>query len=288
MTAGRKGRRVLEARNLTVRLGGAVVVDDVSLTLPPGPFGLGLIGASGSGKTTVARCLLRLLRPDRGTVLFDGTDVGTLRGVRRLRPFRRAVQVVHQDSEGALNPRMRVGAAIAEVLHTHRMVERAAAPARVVELLAEVGLAAEHADRFPHQLSGGQRQRAVIARALAVRPRYLVLDEPTSALDVTVQARVLELFERLRAEHQLSYLLVSHDLAVVERLCERVAVLHQGRVVEDGPTAEVLHEPRHEATRRLRDAVPRLPDAAPHGVAPGAAAQDSPAAGTSAAGTPAA
>ncbi|GGX59815.1 ABC transporter ATP-binding protein [Streptomyces minutiscleroticus] len=247
---------MLEARDLTVVYGGTTVVDRVSLALPEGPYGLGLIGASGSGKTTVARCLLGLVAPTHGTVLFRGADVG---GMRRPGPYRRAVQIVVQDTEGALDPRMRVGTAIAEVLRAHRMVPRGAERGRVAELLADVGLDAEHAARHPHRLSGGQRQRAAIARVLALRPRFLVLDEPTSALDTTTQARILGLLDRLRTEHRLSLLLISHDLAVVERLCRHLVVLHRGRVVEEGPLADVLRAPRHPVTRGLRDAVPRLP-----------------------------
>ncbi|MEU6841766.1 ABC transporter ATP-binding protein [Streptomyces sp. NPDC046716] len=251
---------VLEARELTVAYGNTVVVDRVSLTLPEGPFGLGLIGESGSGKTTVARCLLGLVAPTSGTVRFRGVD---LSGMRWPRAYRRAVQIVVQDTEGALDPRMRVGRAIGEVLRAHRMVPRGTEPGRATELLADVGLSAEHAARFPHQLSGGQRQRAAIARALAVRPRFLILDEPTSALDTTVQARILDLLRRLRTEHRLSCLLISHDLAVVEQLCPRVLVLHHGRVVEEGDLTDLLHHPQHAATRTLRDAVPRLTSAPP-------------------------
>ncbi|POX38070.1 peptide ABC transporter ATP-binding protein [Streptomyces sp. Ru73] len=251
---------VLEARELTVVYDGTAVVDRVSLTLPEGPYGLGLIGESGSGKTTVARCLLGLVTPTSGTVCFRGADI---RGMRRPHPYRRAVQIVVQDTEGALDPRMRVGRAIGEVLRAHRMVPRGAEKSRVTELLADVGLAAEHAARFPHQLSGGQRQRAAIARALAVRPRFLVLDEPTSALDTTVQARILGLLRRLRTEHRLSCLLISHDLAVVEQLCPHVLVLHRGRVVEEGALTDVLHRPQHPATRTLRDVVPRLAPVSP-------------------------
>ncbi|WP_030257158.1 ABC transporter ATP-binding protein [Streptomyces violens] len=246
---------MLEARDLTVVHGGTAVVDRVSLALPEGPYGLGLIGASGSGKTTVARCLSGLMTPTHGTVLFRGADVS---GMRRSGAYRRAVQIVVQDTEGALDPRMRVGTAIAEVLRAHRMVPRGTERERVAELLADVGLSAEHAARHPHQLSGGQRQRAAIARALAVRPRFLVLDEPTNALDTTVQARILGLLNTLRTEHRLSLLLISHDLAVVAQLCRYVVVLHHGRVVEEGPLTAVLREPRHPATRSLRDAVPRL------------------------------
>ncbi|WP_320777467.1 ABC transporter ATP-binding protein [Streptomyces sp. CRN 30] len=247
---------MLEARGLTVVHGSTTALDRVSLTLPEGPYGLGVIGESGSGKTTLARCLLGLTAPTRGTVLFDGEDIASM---QRSRSFRRAVQIVVQDTEGALDPRMRAGTAIAEVLRAHRLVERGAERARAVALLADVGLSAEHAARFPHQLSGGQRQRVAIARALAVRPRFLVLDEPTSALDTTVQTRILGLLGRLRAEHRLSCLLISHDLPVVEGFCRHVVVLEHGRVVERGPLAEVFRTSLHPATRRLHDAVPRLP-----------------------------
>ncbi|WP_372345692.1 ABC transporter ATP-binding protein [Streptomyces sp. KL116D] len=251
---------VLRARELTVVYGDTTVVDRVNLTLPEGPLGLGLIGESGSGKTTVARCLLGLVAPSGGTVTFNGVD---LTAMRRPRPYRRAVQIVVQDTEGALDPRMRVGRAIGEVLRAHRMVPRGAERHRVTELLTDVGLTADHAARYPHQLSGGQRQRAAIARALAVRPRFLILDEPTSALDTTVQARILDLLRRLRTEHRLACLLISHDLAVVEQLCPRVMVMHHGRVVEEGDLTDVLHHPRHPATRTLRDAVPRLTSSPP-------------------------
>ncbi|MBZ4017781.1 ABC transporter ATP-binding protein [Streptomyces purpurogeneiscleroticus] len=261
---------MLEARDLTVVHGSTAVVDGVSLTLPEGPYGLGLIGESGSGKTTVARCLSGLVTPTHGTVLFRGENVNgedvsgedvsgkDVSGVRRSDAYRRAVQIVVQDTEGALDPRMRVGTVITEVLRAHRMVPRGTERGRVTELLADVGLSAEHAARFPHQLSGGQRQRAAIARALAVRPRFLILDEPTSALDTTVQARILGLLNTLRTEHRLSLLLISHDLAVVEQLCRYVVVLHRGRAVEEGPLTDVLRKPRHPATRNLRDAVPRI------------------------------
>ncbi|MFI8997794.1 ABC transporter ATP-binding protein [Streptomyces sp. NPDC053542] len=247
---------MLEARDVTVVYEGTAVVDRVNLTLPEGPYGLGLIGESGSGKTTVARCLLGLVTPTHGTVLFRGADIGAM---RQPGPYRRAVQIVVQDTEGALDPRMRIGTAITEVLRAHRMVPRGTERGRVAELLSDVGLSAEHAARYPHQLSGGQRQRAAIARALAVRPRFLVLDEPTSALDTVVQARILDLLHTLRTEHRLSLLLISHDLAVVEQLCRHVAVLHHGRIVDQGPLPDVLREPHHPATRSLRDAVPRLP-----------------------------
>jgi oligopeptide/dipeptide ABC transporter ATP-binding protein len=248
---------LLEVRDLEVRFGPVRAVDGVSFDLPPGPFGLGLVGESGSGKTTIARAVLRLLPVDGGLVLVDGGDVHGLdrAGTRR---YRRTVQIVFQDPDGTLDPRMRVGEALSEVLAAHRVVARDGRRARVERLLTEVGLEPEHARRFPHQLSGGQRQRVAIARALAVEPRLLVLDEPTSALDVTVQARILELIAALREERALAYLLISHNLAVVEQLCERVAVLYLGRVVELGPTREVLARPAHPYTQALRAAVPEL------------------------------
>jgi oligopeptide/dipeptide ABC transporter ATP-binding protein len=248
---------MLEARDLVVRFGPVVAVDGVSLTIPPGPHGVGLVGESGSGKTTIGRVLVRLQRPASGSLTMNGGDVLHARGAL-LKAYRKSVQIVFQDPDSTLDPRMRVEAAIAEALRAHDVVERAAVGDRVKQLLAEVGLEPDHAERFPHQLSGGQRQRVAIARALAVEPGVLVLDEPTSALDVTVQARILELIVRLRDQHSLSYLLISHNLAVVEQLCEHVAVLYLGQVVEDGPAETVLRRPAHPYTQALRAAVPEL------------------------------
>jgi ABC-type glutathione transport system ATPase component len=253
---------LLEVGDLRLAYGGREVVHGVDFAVERGPFGLGLIGESGSGKTTIARGLLRLMPISGGRVTFDGADVTRLRG-RALRDYRRAVQVVLQDGSEALNPRMRVGASVAEALATHDVVPRAARAGRVADLLAEVGLEDQHARRYPHQLSGGQRQRVIIARALAVEPRLLILDEPTSALDVTVQARVLALIERLRRERDLAYLLISHNLAIVDRLCERCVVLRDGRVVEAGATAQVLDHPQDPHTKALRAAVPELRGATP-------------------------
>jgi ABC-type glutathione transport system ATPase component len=253
---------ILEARELRVAYASREVVRGVSFTVEPGPYGVGLIGESGSGKTTIARAVLRLLPVAGGEVTWEGRSVHALRG-RELRAYRRAVQVVLQDGSEALDPRMRVGSSVAEALAVHDIVPRPARAGRVADLFAEVGLEAGLADRYPHELSGGQRQRVSIARALAVEPRLLVLDEPTSALDVTVQARVLALIERLRAERGLAYLLITHNLAVVDRLCEQCLVLRDGRVVETGPTAQVLNHPRDEHTKALRAAVPELPAAQP-------------------------
>jgi ABC-type microcin C transport system duplicated ATPase subunit YejF len=255
---------LLAAEGITVRFGRRDVVRDVSVEIPPGPYGVGLIGESGSGKSTIARALLALTPVAAGAVRFEGRDVGELRRAD-LRAFRRAVQVVMQDGTEALDPRARIGTSVAEGLVVHGLVPRSGRAARVSDLLAEVGLDPALADRYPHELSGGQRQRATIARALAVEPRVLVLDEPTSALDVTVQARILGLIKRLRDERALSYLLISHNLAVVDQLCEQCVVLRDGEVVERGPTAQVLDRPSHPYTRALRAAVPEI-------AAPGAAA----------------
>jgi oligopeptide/dipeptide ABC transporter ATP-binding protein len=248
---------LLEIAGLEVQFGPVRAVDGVSLDVAPGPFGLGLVGESGSGKSTIGRAVLRLVPAAAGRIIFDGTDVAALRG-RELRDYRRAVQIVFQDPDNTLDPRMRVGPAIAEALAAHGIVPRAEAGQRVRELLEEVGLDPDFASRYPHQLSGGQRQRVAIARALSVQPRMLVLDEPTSALDVRAQARILEMIGRLRGERRLAYLLITHNLAVVSELCEQTAVLYLGRVAESGPTAELLAAPAHPYTRALRSAVPEI------------------------------
>jgi peptide/nickel transport system ATP-binding protein len=253
---------MLEIRDLVVRYGPVVAVDGVSLSLPRGPAGLGLVGESGSGKTTIGRTIVRLTAPASGHVTVDGVDGFRARRAA-LKAYRKSVQIVFQDPDSTLDPRMRVGAAITEALRAHAIVGRAGAEARVDELLAAVGLESEHAGRLPHQLSGGQRQRVAIARALAVEPRMLVLDEPTSALDVTVQARVLRLISRLREERSLAYLLISHNLAIVEQLCEQVAVLYLGQVIEHGEAKRVLTRPAHPYTRALRAAVPELSETLP-------------------------
>jgi oligopeptide transport system ATP-binding protein len=261
-------RPVLEVHDLEVRFGPVRAVEGVSFTLPDGPFGLGLVGESGSGKTTVGRALVRLVKPSSGRVLLDGSDVLRARGAA-LRAYRGRVQIVFQDPDSTLDPRMRVGAALAEALRAHATVARAGLADRVASLLAEVDLDADLAERFPHQLSGGQRQRVAIARALAVDPDVIVLDEPTSALDVTVQARVLDLIRRLREQRNLAYLLISHNLAVVEQLCEHVAVLYLGQVVEHAPAELLLRRPAHPYTQALRRAVPELGAPSPERVSVG-------------------
>jgi peptide/nickel transport system ATP-binding protein len=251
---------MLRVTDLHVRFGAVQSVAGVDLAVPDGAHAVGLVGESGSGKTTIVRAILQLVPHTEGTITYDDVQIGRLRG-RQLSSFRRRVQLVPQDADGSLSPRMRVGTAIAEVLRTHRLATRRDVGARVDALLADVGLLPEHGRRLPHQLSGGQRQRVVIARALAVEPRLLLLDEPTSAVDVTVQDQVLTLLERLRAEREVSYLFISHNLAVVERLCESVVVLYHGRVAETGPTSSVLANPGHPYTVALRSAVPQLKNA---------------------------
>jgi peptide/nickel transport system ATP-binding protein len=248
---------MLRVEDLHVRFGDVRSVDGVSLTVPDGPSAVGLVGESGSGKTTTIRAILQLVPAHSGTIDFDGTTVGALRG-DELSAYRRAVQLVPQDTDGSLSPRLRIGGAIGEVLRAHRTVPRGGVDRRVEELLVDVGLQPEHAERLPHQLSGGQRQRVAIARSLAVDPRLLLLDEPTSALDVTVQDKILALLERLRDERGVAYLFVSHNLAVVERICEAVVVLYLGRVAESGDTRRVLARPAHPYTAALRSAVPQL------------------------------
>ncbi len=224
-------------------------VSDVDLDIMPGEA-VGLVGESGSGKTTLARNVLRLIEPTAGSIRLDGTDITHLRGgeMRKLRP---QVQVVFQDPVGSLDPRMSVFDLIAEPLRAHRKLGRGELRETVMRLIDEVGLVGALRDRRPHELSGGQCQRVAIARAISLQPRLLILDEPTSALDVSVQAQVLELLVRLRAEHDLAYLLISHDLGVVRYLCERVAVMYLGRIVEQGPTERIFDDAQHPYTRAL-------------------------------------
>ncbi|MCS6853438.1 MAG: ABC transporter ATP-binding protein [Elioraea sp.] len=240
------------------RLRGRVhAVEGVSFTLHRGET-LALVGESGCGKSTTARSILRLVSPTAGRILFDGVDLMRL-DRRGMLAMRRRMQVVFQDPFGSLNPRKRVGDALAEPIIVHGLADRAGARERVADLLRRVGLSPEMASRLPHEFSGGQRQRLCIARALALAPDLIVADEAVSALDVSVKAQVLNLLLDLQAELRLAYLFISHDIAVVERVSHRVAVMYLGEIVEIGPRAAIFGDPRHPYTKRLMAAVP-VPD----------------------------
>ncbi|GAA1850370.1 ATP-binding cassette domain-containing protein [Pseudonocardia ailaonensis] len=231
-------------------------LDDVYLRVPEGEI-TGLVGESGSGKSTALRCCVGLQRPDDGFVTYDGIDVVRPRGAARRR-LRREIQLVYQDPTASLDPRMTVQQIVSEGMAVHGLY-RGGRRDRVAELLEAVGLDARDLDRYPRSFSGGQRQRIAIARALAVEPRLLVCDEPVSSLDVSVQAQILNLLQDMQESLGLTILFVAHDLAVVRQICARVAVLHRGRIVEEGPADQVLVAPREEYTRALLDAVP-VPD----------------------------
>jgi oligopeptide transport system ATP-binding protein len=235
-------------------VGHVKAVDGVSFDLAPGET-LGLVGESGCGKTTVGRTVLRLLPATGGEVIFDGKSVFQQSAVN-MRALRREMQIIFQDPGGSLNPRMRVGRLVGEPLVVHGLATGDELRSRVEDLLERCGLWKQAADRYPHEFSGGQRQRIGIARALAVEPRLIVCDEPTSALDVSIQSQILNLLDDLQDEFGLSYLFISHDMAVVHHVCDRIAVMFNGRIVEVGERDQVIHDPQHDYTKALLSAVP--------------------------------
>jgi oligopeptide/dipeptide ABC transporter ATP-binding protein len=243
-------------RGIFSRVSGWVrAVDGVSLHVAPGET-LALVGESGSGKTTTGRCILRLMEPSSGSVRFDGVDLLALRPAE-MRRMRRQIQVIFQDPYGSLNPRMRVGTTVREPLEIHRIGgNRKERDAMVAQLLKRVGLDPAMMRRYPHEFSGGQRQRIGVARALALKPRLIIADEPVSALDVSIQAQVINLLIDLQEEYRVAYLFIAHDLALVERIADRVAVMYLGKIVEVAPTAEVFRNPIHPYTRALLQAIP--------------------------------
>lgn len=259
---------LLQVRNLVKRfesgggwLGGKKqivrAVNDVSFNVARGQS-IGLVGESGCGKSTVARTLLRLIEPDSGSVLFDGTDLGQA-NAPELRKLRQRIQIIFQDPFASLNPRRTVRQALSEPLYVHCLGSPHEIETKISKTIDEVGLPQSALDRYPHEFSGGERQRIGIARALVLDPELIVADEPVSALDVSVQAQILQLLERLKAERGLSFVFVSHDLGVVRHFCDTVCVMYLGRIIESGPTAEVLDGPLHPYSRVLRDSSP-VPD----------------------------
>ncbi len=218
-----------------------------------------LVGESGCGKTTVARCVVGLYRPTAGNIVFDGVDLGRLKHRKAMVPIRRRMQMIFQDPYASLNPRWRVRKIVAEPLVTHGLIaDKAELRARVAELLEQVRLAPADGDKFPHEFSGGQRQRISIARALAANPEFLVCDEPTSALDVSVQAQILNLMRDLQRRLRLTYLFISHNLAVIYQISDRVGVMYLGRLVEVATADQLFTAPRHPYTRLLLETIPRL------------------------------
>lgn len=231
-------------------------VDGVSFSLKRGET-LGLVGESGSGKSTLGRTIIRLYEPDQGSVLFNGQDFLSLQR-ENLRQARRKMQMIFQDPYASLDPRMTIGRAIEQPLEVHKLLDEKSRHSRTCELLEIVGLKADYFNRYPHEFSGGQRQRIAIARAIALNPDLIIADEPVSALDVSIQAQILNLLKDLQENLKLTYLFISHDLSVVEHLCDRVAVMHLGKIVEIGSREEIFNNPQHTYTKMLLASRPRI------------------------------
>jgi peptide/nickel transport system ATP-binding protein/oligopeptide transport system ATP-binding protein len=239
------------------RTGEIKAVDNVSFDIEPGQT-VGLVGESGSGKTTIGRTLLKLTPATSGQALYEGRDILPM-GEAEFRPLRKDMQMIFQDPFGSLNPRMTIGAILAEPLEIHfPQMTKDDRRARVAELLRLVGLPADAMGRYPHEFSGGQRQRIGIARALAVKPKFIVCDEPVSALDVSVQAQIVNLLQDLQEQLGIAYLFIAHDLAVVEHVSDHVIVMHRGKIVESAPAGAIYENPQHEYTKKLLSAVPQL------------------------------
>jgi len=232
-------------------------VDGVSFTVRAGET-LGLVGESGSGKSTLGRAVLQLVKPTSGSVRFENREIAGL-SRRAMRPLRREMQMVFQDPYASLNPRKRVGQIVGEPLRLQGVTKGGDLRREVQGLLERVGLAAEHYNRFPHEFSGGQRQRIGIARAIALRPKLIVADEPVSALDVSIRAQIVNLLADLQQELGLTYVFVAHDIGIVRHVSDRIAVMHEGKIVEEGPTDRVCEQPRDAYTKQLLAAVP-IPD----------------------------
>jgi peptide/nickel transport system ATP-binding protein len=232
-------------------------VDGISFSVPRGQT-LGLVGESGSGKSTACRAVLQLIAPTSGSVRFDGQEIAGL-GRRQMRPLRRQMQMIFQDPYASLNPRKRIGQIVGDPLKRQGSVSGAELRNRVMELLERVGLSSEHYNRFPHEFSGGQRQRIGIARALAPQPKLVIADEPVSALDVSIQAQIVNLLDDLQDEFGLTYLFVAHDIGVVRHISDRIAVMHHGKIVEQGSADQVCEAPVDPYTKKLLSAVP-VPD----------------------------
>jgi oligopeptide transport system ATP-binding protein len=232
-------------------------VDGISFSVPRGQT-LGLVGESGSGKSTVCRAMLQLLKPTSGSVRFEGQEIAGL-GRRQMRPLRREMQMIFQDPYASLNPRKRVGQIVGDPLKLHSVASGGELRGQVQKLLERVGLSPEHYDRYPHEFSGGQRQRIGIARAIALKPKLVVADEPVSALDVSIQAQIVNLLDDLQDELGLTYVFVAHDIGVVRHISDRIAVMHDGKIVEEGTADQVCEHPVDAYTKKLLAAVP-IPD----------------------------